>query len=67
MSSRRLALSANVGSDIGRSGMVEIVGAAVGIASPSLSFQKLFPLPVSWPTVGVPDGADVGQCRQCPI
>ncbi len=39
-------MSANVGSDKGRSGMAENVGAAVDIASPSFSFQKLFPLPV---------------------
>ena len=37
---------ANVGSDTGRSGMVEIVEVAVGIASPSLSVKNLFPLPV---------------------
>ncbi len=40
-------MSGNVGSDISESGMVANVGAAVGIASLSLSVQKLFPLPVS--------------------
>jgi len=44
-------MSANVGSDTVRSGMVEIVGVGVGIASPSLSVQTLFPLPVSWITL----------------
>ena len=39
--SRRRAMSANVDSDTGRSGVVEIVGVAVGIASPSLSVQKI--------------------------
>ena len=39
-----------VGSVIFGSGIVENVGVAVGIASPSVSVQKLFPLPVSWPT-----------------
>ncbi len=29
-----------------KSGMVDNVGVAVGIAAPSLAFQKLFPLPV---------------------
>ncbi len=42
-----LTMSGNVGSVIFGSGMVEIVGVAVGIASPSVSVQKLFPLPVS--------------------
>jgi len=54
LSSRRRAMSANVGSNIGRSGIVEIV-VAVGITSPSLSVQILFPLPVSQPTFSVPD------------
>ncbi len=40
-----------VGSTISMSGMVENVGVAVGIASPSGSVQTLFPLPVSWPTL----------------
>ncbi len=38
--------SGNVGGDIVKSGMVDNVGVAVGIASPSLAVQKLFPLPV---------------------
>ncbi len=42
-------MSGNVGSDISNSGMVAYVGLAVGIASPSpsVSVQKLFPLPIS--------------------
>ncbi len=40
-------MSGNVGSVIFGSGMVENVGVAVGIASPSVSVQTLFPLPVS--------------------
>jgi hypothetical protein len=43
-------MSGNVGSDIPESGMVANVGVAVGTASPSLSVQALFLLPVSWPT-----------------
>jgi len=38
--------SGNVGGDIVKSGMVDNVGVAVGIAAPSLAVQKLFPLPV---------------------
>ncbi len=34
--------------------LVENVGAAVGISSPSVSVQKLLPLPVSWPTFDLP-------------
>ena len=44
-------MSGNVGSDISESGMVTNVGVAVGTASPSLSVQTLFLLPVSWPTI----------------
>ena len=40
--------------------MVENVGVAVGIASPVLSIQMLFQLPVSWPTFWVPD---MRRCR----
>ena len=57
-------MSGNVGSDISNSSMVANVGVAVGIASPSVSVQKLFPLPVS--TSGFVAGisvSDVGQCR----
>ena len=39
-------MSGNVGSDISESGMVANVGVAVGIASLSVSVQKLFLLPV---------------------
>ena len=56
-------MSDNVGSVIFWSGMIENVGVAVGIASKSVSVQKLFPLPVSWPTFEFPMSADVGQCR----
>ncbi len=38
--------SGNVRGDTVKSGMVGNVGIAVGIAAPSLSVQKLFPLPV---------------------
>ncbi len=40
------ATSGNVRGDIVKSGMVDNVGIAVGIAAPSLAVQKLFPLPV---------------------
>ncbi len=39
-------MSGRVGSVITKSGMVENVGLAVEFASPSVSVQKLFPLPV---------------------
>ena len=39
-------ISGGVGSVISNSGVVENVGVAVGIASPGLPVQKLFPLPV---------------------
>ena len=58
-------MSDNVVSDMSESGMVANVGVAVGIAS--LSVQKLFPLPVSWPTFEFPMSADVGPCQQCNI
>ena len=54
-------MSDDVGSVIFGSGMVEHEGVAVGIASTSVSVQKLFPLPVPWPTLWLPD---VGLCRQ---
>ena len=54
-------MSDNIGSDISESGVVANVGVAVGTASPSLSVQALFLLPVSWPTFRVPD---VRQCRK---
>ena len=65
VSSRHLSfrcrpMSGRVGSVISKSGVVDNVGVAVGIASPSVSFQKLFPLPFPWPTSWVPD---VGICR----
>ena len=40
-------MSGRVNSVISKSGVVDYVGVAVGIASPSVSVQKLFPLPVS--------------------
>ena len=43
-------MSGGVGSAISKSGMAENVGVAVEIASPALSVQKLFPLPVSCST-----------------
>ncbi len=42
-----LPMSDNVGSVIFGSGMVENVGVVVGIASPSVTVQKFFPLSVS--------------------
>ena len=53
-------MSGRVGSVISKSGVVDNVGVDVGIASPSVSVQKLFPLPVPWPTLCLPD---VGLCR----
>ncbi len=52
---------------ISKSGIVENVGVAVGIALPSVSVKMLFPLPVVWPTFEFPMAVDVGQCRQCHI
>ena len=57
-------MSGRVGSVISKSGVVDNVGVAVEIASPSVSVLKLFPLPVS--TSGIV--ADicvfgVGRCR----
>ncbi len=53
-------MSCRVGSVISKSGVVDNVGVDVGIASPSVSVQKVFPLPVPWPTLWLPD---VGLCR----
>jgi len=62
-------VSADVGrrcSVISKSGMVENVGVAVEIASPSVSVQKLCPLPVSTSgfvaDIAFPVSADVGPC-----
>ncbi len=52
-------ISARFGSVMFKSGMVENVWVAARIASLALSVPNLFPLPVPWPTCGVPD---VGQC-----
>jgi len=60
-------MSGNVGSDISESGVVANVGVAVGTASPSLSVQALFLLPVSCRHFEFPMSANVGQCRQCHI
>ena len=46
MNSGSRTTSGNVGGDVVKSGMVDNVGVAVGIAAPSLADQKLFPLPV---------------------
>jgi len=58
-------MSANVGSDRGWSGMVETVGVAVGIASPSLSVQKLLPVFIAaiLRFRRQPMSGHVGQCR----
>ncbi len=53
-------MSGCVGRAISKSGTVENVGVAVGIASSSHFVQKLFPLQVPWPTCEV---SDVGRCR----
>ncbi len=67
-------MSDSVGSAISRALTVENVGVAVGIFSPSLSVQKLFPLPVFTSCFhfrfrgrhfGFPMLADVWPCRQC--
>ncbi len=52
-------MSGRVESAIFRSGIVENVGEAVGIASLTLSVRVLFPLPVPWPTFRV---SDVDRC-----
>ncbi len=54
-------MSDSVGGVIFWSSMVENVGVAVGIASPSISVQKLFPLPVSWLTFELPVSDNVGS------
>ena len=54
-------MSENVDSVIFGSRLVENVGVAVGIASKSVSVQKLFPLPVSWPTFEFPMSDNVGS------
>ena len=51
----------DVGRAMSRSGMVENVGVAVEIASPSLSVQKLFLLPVCVVDIRVPDAGF--RCR----
>ncbi len=56
-------MSGRVGSVISKSGMAENVGVAVGFASPSVSVQKLFPLPVSWPTFEIPMSGHVASVR----
>ena len=58
-------MTGHVGSAISKSGMVENVGVAIGIASPSVSIQTFFhfrfPLPVSWPTFELPMLGRVGS------
>ncbi len=57
-------MSGRVGNAVPMSGMLENVGVAVGIASPSVFVQKLLPLPVS--TSGfVADirVTGIGRCR----
>jgi len=53
-------MSGCFGSVISKSGMVENMGVAVEIASPYVSVQMLFPLPVPWQTLCLPD---IGLCR----
>ena len=57
-------MSGRVGSVISKSGMVENVGVAIGFTPKSVFVQKLFLLPVSWPTFEFPMSVDVGPCRQ---
>ncbi len=54
-------MSDRVGSAISKLSMIENVGVAVGIALPSVSVQKLFPLPVLWPTFEFPMSGFVGS------
>ena len=60
--------SGNVRGDIVKSGMVDNVGIAVGIATPSLAVKKLFPLPVSLAAIlnfgSLPSSTNVDQCRR---
>ncbi len=56
-------MSGQVGSAMSKSGIAENVGAVAGIASPALSIQMLFPLPVS--TSGFV--ADVSDFRCWPM
>ncbi len=67
-------MSGCVGSAMSRSGTVENVGVAVGIASTALSVHKLFPFPIFTSCFhfrfrgrrfGFPMLADVGPCRRC--
>jgi hypothetical protein len=60
LSFRCRPMSDNIGNVIFGSGILENVGVAVGIPSPSVSAQKLFPLPVSWPTFEFPMSGNVG-------
>jgi len=58
-------MSSNVRSDAFKLGMVDNVGIAVGIATPSLAVQKLFPLPVSLAAIlkfgSLPSSTNVDQ------
>ncbi len=57
-------MSGRVGNAISKLAAVENVGLAVGIASQSVSVQKLFPLPVSTSDfVADIRVSDVGRCR----
>ena len=53
-------MSGHAGSVISESGIVKNIGVTAKIASPVLSVQKLFPLPV---LVADILGSDAGQCR----
>ena len=59
--------SGNVRGDVVKSGMVDNVGIAVGIAAPSLAVQKLFPIPVLLAAIlnfgGLLSSTNVGQPR----
>ena len=59
------SLSGRVRSAISKSGMVENVGVAAGIASPSVSVQQLFPLPFS--TSGFVTDVWVSNVARCRV
>ncbi len=67
LSFRCRPMSGRVGSAISKLGMVANVGVAVEIASPSVSVQKLFPLPVCGRHFEFRMSADIWHCQQCHI
>ncbi len=60
-----LTTSGNVCGDIVKSGMVDNVGIAVGIAAPLVAVQKLFALPVcAGRHLEFRESDNVGQCSR---